>query len=70
MDHPHQQQISGLATVVGVLIGILRAKDVINADEQQTLFVFAGSMLPDTSAGFGDQIMSVIRNAAHAVDGG
>lgn len=67
MEHPHQQQLNAMAAVVGVLIGILRAKEAITPDEQEALFAFAIQVLPDSSAGFGDQIMSVIRNSARLI---
>lgn len=70
MEDPRQQQINALATLTGVLIGILRAKEVITADEQQTLFVFAGSMVPDSSQAFGDKIMNAVRDAAYVVQPG
>ncbi len=64
MVKPELQQIMALACVLGATIGTLRSRRSLRPDEEAAIFDEAWRCLPDSCQGFGEEIMTVIRNTA------
>jgi hypothetical protein len=58
-----------LATMFGVFVGALRAKNVLSGVEADNLFDLANSALPPEAAAIGAQLIGAARGAADHVTG-
>jgi hypothetical protein len=66
-NHPHQQQITALVTLLSVLIGTLRADGVITADQAEAIFRTADHLLAAGDEPLGTNILSTARSVAAVI---
>ncbi|MBX6374356.1 MAG: hypothetical protein IRZ13_08970 [Acetobacteraceae bacterium] len=68
-DHPHQQQINALIALVAALIGALRAKGAMDAEEIEAVLRTADAFLPEGSEALGLRLLAVVRQAGELAAG-
>jgi hypothetical protein len=68
-NHPHQQQLSALATLLAVFIGTLRADRIITAEQATAIFATADHLLGRGDEGMGLTLLATVESVSQRITG-
>lgn len=60
-------QQAAIAALAGAMLGILRVKTVLDAEEVETVFDVADSLLPPALSGFGSEFLEAARDVSRRI---
>ena len=67
LKNPLQAQVVAIATLVGCLIGLLRERQLIAAEEAEAILTMTDSLIPEDASGMALRLLANVRNVAAAI---
>lgn len=68
--HPHQEQLLAITSLLGALIGTLRATGVLAPEQVEDMFQAADAFLPDRADHMGVRLLATVRSVQKGISSG